>query len=425
MKLLTRCRSSDVFSNVLARVGGLVALGIATFIVARSGGPAAVGVYALLRVLVGLFGVLISAGLPGAVTYFLAGESRDDPHLRPTIVAQALVGGAAAAVIWLLATPLLTSTFLDTAGTSVVGWASVMVFSHLFVATAKSCNQGNGNLPGANLVILLEDLMFLPAFALVYAFGIEGYAAIVASLVLGDVAVALISWARLRRDGFFALGAGPSISLARSIVGYGTRAQIGGVIGLLNLRLDFLLLGALAGPAALGIYAVASKFAELLRLLPLALTYVLYPRFTSDGPEVARIKARALMPKAGALTLGAAVPLALSAGFLLPVIYGAEFVGAVIPAYILLVGLASEGFSSVATAFLYGTGRPGLNSLAMGAGLAVTVVLDLLLVPAHGATGAAVASSVSYLTVTTVLALFFFRINRSPAPESAPVGSLL
>jgi len=208
-------------------------------------------------------------------------------------------------------------------------------------------------------------------------------------------------------------------------VGYGTRAQIGGVIGLLNLRLDFLLLGALAGPAALGIYAVASKFAELLRLLPLALTYVLYPRFTSDGPEVARIKARALMPKAGALTLGAAVPLALSAGFLLPAIYGAEFIGAVIPAYILLVGLASEGFSSVATAFLYGTGRPGLNSIAMGAGLAVTVVLDLLLVPAHGATGAAVASSVSYLTVSTVLALFFFRIKRSPAPESAPVGSLL
>lgn len=424
MKLLTRFGSSEVFSNVLARVGGLIALGIATFIVARTGGPAAVGVYALLRVLVGLFGVLISAGLPGAVTYFLAGESRDDTHLRPTIVAQAFIGGIAAATIWLLATPLLTSTFLKTAGIPVVGWASIMVFSHLFVATAKSCNQGTRNLPGANLVILLEDLMFLPAYAFVYALGIKGYAAIVASLVLGDVAVALISWARLRRDGFLAWGAGPSMTLARSLVNYGTRAQIGGVIGLLNLRLDFLLLGALAGPAALGIYAVASKFAELLRLLPLALTYVLYPRFTSDGPEVARVKALALMPKTGGLTLGAALPLALSAGFLLPVVYGAEFVGAVIPAYILLIGLSSEGVSSVATAYLYGIGRPGLNSLAMGAGLAVTVVLDLLLVPAHGATGAAVASSASYITVTIVLALFFFRINRSPHPERAPVGSL-
>jgi O-antigen/teichoic acid export membrane protein len=424
MRSFARLRSSDVFSNVLARVGGLVALAIGTFIVARTGGPAAVGVYALLRVLVSLFGVLISAGLPGAVTYFLAGSSRSDPRLRPTIMAQALVGGTVAAITWLLATPVIQPTFFAPAGSAVIGWASIMVFTHLFVATAKSCNQGTGNLPGANRVILFEDLMFLPAYALVYGFDVRGYAAIVAGLLLGDAAVALISWARLHREGFFAHSARPSMELARSIVNYGTRAQIGGVIGLLNLRLDFLLLGALAGPAALGIYAVASKFAELLRLLPLALTYVLYPKFTSDGPEVARAKARALMPKTGGLTFAAALPLALSAGYLLPAIYGAEFAGAVVPAIILLVGLASEGFSSVATAYLYGIGRPGLNSFAMGAGLAVTVALDLLLVPPYGATGAAVASSASYITVTIVLALFFFRIDRSPQPERAPIGSL-
>jgi O-antigen/teichoic acid export membrane protein len=417
-------RSSDLISNVAARVVGLVALGVSTFFVARVGGPAAVGVYALLRVLVGLFGVLISAGLPGAVTFFLAGESRDDPHLRPTIVALAVVGGASASVAWLLATPLMQRTFFETAGVAVIAWAAVMVFTHLFVATAKSCNQGTGNLPGANLVIILEDLAFLPAYGLVYVLGIRGYAAIVAGLLVGDAAVAMLSWARLRRAGFFDGIAGPSMSLARRISNYGIRAQIGGVIGLLNLRLDFLLLGALAGPVSLGIYAVASKFAELLRLLPLALTYVLYPKFAGDGPKVARDKARALMPKTGGLTAVAALPLALSAGFLLPAVYGTQFRGAVIPACILLIGLASEGVSSVATAYLYGIGRPGLNSFAMGGGLAVTVALDLLLVPSYGATGAAVASSASYITVTIVLMLFFFRINRSPQPERAPVGSL-
>jgi O-antigen/teichoic acid export membrane protein len=422
MKLLGR--SSDLLSNVAARVVGLIALGVSTFFVARVGGPAAVGVYALLRVLVGLFGVLISAGLPGAVTYFLAGESRDDPRLRPTIVAQAAVGGAAAAGIWFLATPVMQPTFFETAGLAVIAWASVMVFTHLFVATAKSCNQGTGNLPGANLVIILEDLAFLPAYGLVHALGIRGYAAIVAGLMVGDAAVALVSWARLRRAGFFDGSAAPSMTLARRISNYGIRAQIGGVIGLLNLRLDFLLLGALAGPVSLGIYAVASKFAELLRLLPLALTYVLYPKFAGDEPEVARDKARALMPKTGGLTAVAALPLALSAGFLLPAVYGSQFRGAVIPACILLIGLASEGVSSVTTAYFYGIGRPGLNSFAMGGGLAVTVVLDLLLVPSYGATGAAVASSASYITVTIVLMLFFFRINRSPQPERAPVGSL-
>jgi O-antigen/teichoic acid export membrane protein len=127
----------------------------------------------------------------------------------------------------------------------------------------------------------------------------------------------------------------------------------------------------------------------------------------------------------GGTTLVAAVPLALSAGFLLPTVYGGEFEAAIVPAQILLLGLAGEGVSSVVTAYLYGSGRPGLNSMAMGAGLAITIVLDLLLIPPFGAAGAAVASSAAYLAVMSVLLILFFRLTRSSEIESARlVGSL-
>ena len=48
--------------------------------------------------------------------------------------------------------------------------------------------------------------------------------------------------------------------------GYGIRGQVGGMLSLVNLRLDVAILGALVGPGTLGVYAVASKYAELLRL---------------------------------------------------------------------------------------------------------------------------------------------------------------
>ena len=66
-----------VLSNVGARVGALVSLGVATALVAWTGGPTAVGVYTLARVLPGLVGVVMSSGLPGAVPYFLAGVDRN------------------------------------------------------------------------------------------------------------------------------------------------------------------------------------------------------------------------------------------------------------------------------------------------------------------------------------------------------------
>jgi Na+-driven multidrug efflux pump len=57
----------------------------------------------------------------------------------------------------------------------------------------------------------------------------------------------------------------------------------------------------------------------------------------------------------------------------------------------------------VASAYLYARGRPGVNSLVLGVGLLLTVVLDLLLIPAHGALGAAWASTAAYLVTDALL----------------------
>ena len=90
-----------------------------------------------------------------------------------------------------------------------------------------------------------------------------------------------------------------------------------------------------------------------------------------------------------------------------------------LPAQILLVGLVAEGIGGIVTPYLYGEGRPGLNSLAMGAGLVVTVVLDVLLIPRFQAVGAAVASSSAYIMTTAVLLLVFWVLTRTR--EADPV----
>ena len=121
-----------------------------------------------------------------------------------------------------------------------------------------------------------------------------------AALVLADVAVARrdrrpAGPARLLRR----LAAARASALVRRICGYGMRGQFGGMLALLNLRLDVAILGALAGPAVLGVYAVASKYAELLRLPGLAVTYVLYPAFAREGRAAATARTRALLGPRG------------------------------------------------------------------------------------------------------------------------------
>lgn len=424
-----RIQGGDVLANVGSRLVALVALALGTVVVARTGGASDVGTYALLRVLPGLTGVVAACGLPAATAYFLAGPTRAHPRLWPTLVAVTLAGGGLGAVAWLVASPMLHAVFFDTLGVGVVAAASVAVFTQLPLAVGKGCLQGLEDRRGTNLVIAYEELAFLPAFALAWWAGLRGPVLLLVALVVADVVVAAHAWVRVfRRAGRPRWVAAPDLLLASTICRYGVRGQVGGMLGLLNLRLDFVVLGAMAGPATVGTYAIASKYAELLKLPGLAVTWVMYPRVARLGAAAISARIRALVPRSVLLSVALAVPLAAAAAFVLPALYGSEFDSAVPPSYVLLAGLVLAGASGLATAYLYGDGRPGLNSVGMGLGLIITVVLDLLLIPRFGAMGAAAASAVSYLVTDIVLLTMFLRLSGRhvavPGPQlEAPAGA--
>jgi O-antigen/teichoic acid export membrane protein len=385
----------------------------ATLILAHNGGPAVVGVYALLHVLPGLVGTVISSGLPVATPYFLSGSDRHDPRLPWTLIAQALGGGISGTTVWLLATPLLAPLLFSGLPVGLVALAGLLVLTRLIVITAKACSQGADDLPGSNAVIFTEQFMFLVTYTVLWAVGIHGFGTVVGGLLLADCMTGTLAWTRLMRRGFFRGASRPSLALARRVAGYGLRGQLGGVMSQLNLRLDFVLLTLFTGPVILGVYAVASKFAELTRTLGMALTYVLYPKFAYAGRASAVRTARRLIPQIAMLTAGAVIPLWLAAGWLIPAFYGSRFDAAVTPTRVILVGLALDGVAGMISGLLYGVGRPGLNSWAMAAGLAVTVALDLLLIPPYGIIGAAIASAVAYTTTGAVLIHFFMRLQRA------------
>jgi O-antigen/teichoic acid export membrane protein len=401
--------------NVAARLGALGALAVATVLVARAGGPSLVGAFTLLRVLPGLAGVLAAAGLPGAAPYFLASHA-DDPRLRPTLVMLTWVGACAAGLGWLVLTPVLYRVFFHTWRYELVMAASFAAFSQLFVAVGKALLQGSGDMRGANVAIVAEEAAYLPVYIALLPSG-HGVGTLLLALVAADVMVACGIAERLRRSGFFRGWGRMDLRLARDVTWYGARGQVGGLLTLLNLRFDVAILGALAGPAVLGVYAIATKYVDLLRLPGLAVNYVLYPRFARARPGDARARTRAMLPAAAGLNALAAIPLALAAGVLLPAVYGRAFHGAVVPAWILLVGAIGAGVTGLIGAYLYGIGKPGLNSMAIGVGVVVALVGDLLLIPRHGAVGAATASSVSSLVTVGVLLVCFAAVRPDRAAE--------
>src|ERR1022692_2415424 len=410
-------------TNLAAQGGALASVSAASLMVARAGGPAVVGEYALARVLPWLFGVVLSCGLPTASAFFLAGEDTRNSRLRPTLGLMTAAGAVLGTLAWLACAEPFQALFFKQLPLRLVVVLAVLVVTQLGTVTAKSCCQGSGDIAGANLVIVAEELWFVFVYpAVLLLRGNHGVASVILALIISGALAMLTGLARLLQRGFFAGWGQPSAALARRVAAFGARGQLGNMLWLMNLRFDFVLLGALAGPAVLGIYAVASKFAELMRLVPTAINYVLYPRFARLGPEKATAEARRLLPRAAALTLVMTPFLAVASFVALPILYGAAFRGAVLPAEIITIGLSIEGAAAVASAYLLGSGRPGLNSVGMGVGATITVTLDIILIPRYGAMGGAVTSAVTYLASTVTLTFLASRIARRIRPPSGRPG---
>lgn len=193
---------------------------------------------------------------------------------------------------------------------------------------------------------------------------------------------------------------------------YASLAYAASLLQYLNYRLDIWLVQYFCGSHALGLYSLAANLAMMLWMLPKATSSVLMPTMASGGtgtdfPAVARL-GRLLV--AGACIL--ALPLALLARWWIGVLYGFEFTGAARPFVILLAGCVVFTLCIVQAAALGARARLAVHLWASGAGLVVTVVLALVLIPRHGIDGAAAASAASYVVTTGVVLLAFSRLGK-------------
>jgi O-antigen/teichoic acid export membrane protein len=403
-------------TNLAAQGGALAAVTISSLLVARSGGPTVLGEYALLRILPWLFGVVLSCGLPVASAFHLAGARDGAARLRATLLVMLVVSAVGGMGIWIVSAGVVRGVLLHQLALWQVAVATPLVATQLITVTGKACCQGREDIAGSNLIIVAEEAWFVVTYpAVVFFVGLHGVDAVLAALVSSGALAAVTAWARLARKGFLhGLGA-PSQELARTVLAYGSRAQAGNLLWLMNLRFDVLLLAALGTPTQVGVYVVATKVGELMRLIPTAVNYVCYPRYAGLGPLEAGRDARHLAGRAAILTTATTPFVALAAIIGLPLIYGKAFSGAVAPALLIVAGLAPEGSAAVASAFLCGQGRPGLNSVGMAAGAAVTVACDVVLIPVLGIVGAGLTSGLAYLTATGVLTLMMRRTS-APAP---------
>jgi O-antigen/teichoic acid export membrane protein len=195
---------------------------------------------------------------------------------------------------------------------------------------------------------------------------------------------------------------------------FGVKGYAGNALQLLNVRLDVFVLSAAVGAAAVGQLAVAVAVTGVMWLLPQALSEVIFPRVAALSADPDQEGQRTMVETKGVrhavllITAGAAVIVVALLVLVTPV-YGEDFRPAIELGLILLPGVALFGVGQVLSAVIVGRGHPQYTLYTAMVVTPLTVLGYVLLVPALGATGAALVKTASF-TLSFVLAIGFYRL---------------
>jgi O-antigen/teichoic acid export membrane protein len=186
--------------------------------------------------------------------------------------------------------------------------------------------------------------------------------------------------------------------LVRPLASYGM-AQIASVApASVNAYLDQLVLSQTVPPQDLGRYAVAVSMTLLPVPLVSAIGYVAFPSLAAKNVITRRshqLQRMAVLASAG-VAAGILLPIAAGAYWLVPLVFGAGYRGAVPMLWILTPGGVFLACGQVVGDLLRGRKRPIVVARSQGLAAVFTVGLLIVLLPVFGVIGAAIASTISY-----------------------------
>jgi O-antigen/teichoic acid export membrane protein len=241
-----------------------------------------------------------------------------------------------------------------------------------------------------------------------------------ASLVVSLIAV----WRELRPKWQ------PNLSELGTTLRYGIRDYPGILTEFVNWRLDLMMLVGTASSAALGLYVVALRLADITSTLAGSVGDALLPEVAAStkADEATRVVTRSLR-----LTLCChlliLVPLWIAAPYVLRFAYGEGFVEVTNVLRLLMFASVVWSAGAIVISGLNGLGHPGLSAIARIAAAVVMVVSLLTLLPTRGIQGAAISSILGY-SVMFLVALFWLLRRREitlweclrPRWDDVPLG---
>ncbi|MDY7042199.1 MAG: oligosaccharide flippase family protein [Chloroflexota bacterium] len=376
-------------------------------LMARAMEPAARGVLALAMTAPFTVAYFIDPGLTQANVYLIGRKGRPvGAMVANSLTLAAVIGVGTAAILWLIRGVILRTLL---AGLTEAQFTLLLLLLPLFLldSYAMSILRALHRFDLFNLRRLLGQLILLVAMFLVLVVFNKAASGAVLAFVCAAAASAMLGLVFV--GSVVGLRPGLHPKLLGESVSYGFKSYVQNLLGHLNYRLDVYLLAMFLDPAQVAFYAVATNVAELAWYIPNSVGTVLFPRLSATPPERVHPLTAEVCRHTVFVTALATLGLAAVSWLAIPLFYGAAYLPAMVPLFILLPGILGMAVYKVLTRNFSSLNRQQVSILAAVGALVLNVGLNVVFIPRYGIGGAATSSLISYALAPAILLIAFLR----------------
>lgn len=400
------------FVALLFRISGMFLWAVIGVLTARTLDVDDRGVYASAVVVASVVGGVASLG--AASGYFVANR-----RLSPAEVASNGIFVSVPVAIALAAGVALFAPSVSQASTDVIVLAALATAPIIVRGTMGGVLMGSGSIVRFNIA---SHISIMLAFGFLFTW--------LVILDRREVESALQAWCIAQYVSllpYLFWGKGwwrwfvqhrPNPRLMAGLVRFSLITGFGGVIGILNYRIDQLLVIRLDSEEGAGIYSSAIAVAEGLWLFSSAIALASFARVgQGERREAARLTATGVRHTLMVVLVGGGGAVILGP-WLVETVFGAPYRGAAEPLRILCIGtalFAPQGLLN--NYFVNQLGRPSFPLIIGSISLVISVAFGLVLIPDFGTVGAAWATTIGYGVSSVISVALFCRGSGVPFSE--------
>jgi O-antigen/teichoic acid export membrane protein len=356
----------------------------ATIYIAHSAGAPALGAFFLLLAYVGIIGLFTDGGISGAALQRISQGEEQGMYFSAHAVVRTLLLVATLTLL-VAARPL----FIDLNQSGLFLWLLAALVVSTVAGIVSIGVYGSGKVGILQVADLLNNIIrvIIQIIAVYLGYSAGGLAA---GFVAGIIAGLLIN-IRYFSMNLVKFGC----RHIRSLLTFSGWAFVTGLTGAMMGYADTILVGYFLSNSDVGLYRTAFQLATMALFTMLALRTALYPKIASWMKDGNTVSVETALSRAITYSLALAVPAACGAWVLgsqlLYYLYGAPFAAAGPALTILFMVEIITVFLSLETMCISALDMPKQVFRVTATGAIATILFDIVLIPAFGITGAAMA----------------------------------